>query len=136
MEARATERSGGNVSYAQHVIFGDPSKHFFAGGTFAHPLHICACVRVYVCGLSERDKKILCAKHTHIQHQVQGSRKSRGCIGNLAKTCSCLHIYRRTSLVSMYVLCMYWLHARFARCFSIDVCVPLCASRRMCTDSM
>lgn len=40
VEARATERSGGNVSYAQHVIFGDPSEHFFARGTFAHPLHV------------------------------------------------------------------------------------------------
>lgn len=41
VEARATERSGGNVSYAQHVIFGDPSEHFFAWGTFAHPSRVC-----------------------------------------------------------------------------------------------
>lgn len=35
VKARATERSGGNVSYAQHVI--DPSERFFARGTFAIP---------------------------------------------------------------------------------------------------
>lgn len=48
VEARATERSGGNVSYAQHVIFGDPSEHFFVGGTFAHPLHVSLRARAYV----------------------------------------------------------------------------------------
>ena len=66
MEARATERSGGNVSYAQHVIFGDPSEHFFVGGTVrTSPARFAtfrararACVRV--CGYgdpSERDKE-------------------------------------------------------------------------------
>lgn len=49
VEARATERSGGNVSYAQHVIFEDPSEHFFVGGTFAHPLHVSLRARAYVC---------------------------------------------------------------------------------------
>lgn len=54
VEARATERSGGNVSYAQHVIFGDPSEHFFAWGTFAHPSRVC--VRAFE-RERERDKR-------------------------------------------------------------------------------
>lgn len=76
MEARATERSGGNVSYAQHVIFGDPSEHFFVGGTFAHPLHVslraralslCVCVRALVYGRPERKRQ----RETHTNRAIK-----------------------------------------------------------------
>lgn len=83
------ERSGGNVSYAQHVIFGDPSGHFFVGGTFAHPLHVSLRARVRVrVRVSAATRPSNRQGEMHTANAIK--RESRRCIGGLAKMYTCL----------------------------------------------
>lgn len=104
------ERSGGNVSYAQHVIFGDPSEHFFVGGTFAHPLHVSlrARVRVRVRVAPRPDRA------TDKERRIRPTRLSVSRAGVLVAWRKCIRVCR-SILLHVYPL----LYIRFARRFCI-----------------